>query len=196
MNRDEFRSPDEHQYATVIFVPHARAKYRKLKVSHRLIFSVMSVIASSLCLSVFFSFQYVRSVTDERIVRTAETQKLERSLNAANAQVVAANSEMALRLREIDALTQRVLREQRNREVQLTEMRAQYESLKALTAGQEKIAEAHRMILQHRPLSDRLIGIGLGFSVGVLSSLVASLLWIWLRSKPLSRGDADDFDVS
>ena len=29
----------DKRYSTIIFVPHARAKFRKLKVSHRLLFS-------------------------------------------------------------------------------------------------------------------------------------------------------------
>ena len=48
----------DKRYSTVIFVPHARAKFRKLKVSHRLLFSVLSLVTSSLCLSALFSIQY------------------------------------------------------------------------------------------------------------------------------------------
>jgi len=53
----------DKRYSTIIFVPHARAKFRKLKVSHRLLFSIISVITSSLCLSTFFSVQYFTSLS-------------------------------------------------------------------------------------------------------------------------------------
>ena len=53
----------DKRYSTIIFVPHARAKFRKLKVSHRLLFSLLSVVTSSLCLSTFFSVQYFTSLS-------------------------------------------------------------------------------------------------------------------------------------
>lgn len=53
----------DKRYSTIIFVPHARAKFRKLKVSHRLLFSVVSLVTSSLCLSTFFSVQYFTSLS-------------------------------------------------------------------------------------------------------------------------------------
>lgn len=192
MDLEEFDRRHGKRYATIIFVPHRNAKFRKLKISHRSVFSIISLLTSSLCLSVFFSTQYFVNLRNEQVLRSASTKTLERNLAAANAQVVASNNEMAKRLREVDALMQQVLREQRTREQQLLNMRAQYESLKALTAGQERIAEAHRTILQRRTLLDRVIEIGLGFSLGVLSSLVASVLWVWLRSKPVSSAEAAD----
>jgi len=51
------------RYSTIIFVPHARAKFRKLKVSHRTLMSVVSLVTSSLCLSTFFSVQYFTSLS-------------------------------------------------------------------------------------------------------------------------------------
>jgi len=72
----------DKRYSTIIFVPHARAKFRKLKVSHRLLFSVLSVVTSSLCLSTFFSVQYFTSLS-----QTHELSKLRvenRELQAAN----------------------------------------------------------------------------------------------------------------
>jgi murein DD-endopeptidase MepM/ murein hydrolase activator NlpD len=70
--------------STIIFVPHARAKFRKFKVSHRALFSAVSLITSSLCLSTFFSFQYFASIS-----RTHELSKLKREnieLQKANAE--------------------------------------------------------------------------------------------------------------
>lgn len=61
----------DKRYSTIIFVPHARAKFRKLKVSHRLLFSLISLVTSSLCLSTFFSVQYFTSLS-----QTHELSKL------------------------------------------------------------------------------------------------------------------------
>ena len=63
----------DKRYSTIIFVPHARAKFRKLKVSHRLLFSIISLVTSSLCLSTFFSVQYFTSLS-----QTHELSKLRR----------------------------------------------------------------------------------------------------------------------
>jgi murein DD-endopeptidase MepM/ murein hydrolase activator NlpD len=74
----------DQRYSTIIFVPHARAKFRKLKVSHRLLFSLISVVTSSLCLSTFFSVQYFTSLS-----QTHELTKLRREnhdLQSANEQ--------------------------------------------------------------------------------------------------------------
>ena len=74
----------EKRYSTIIFVPHARAKFRKMKVSHRLLFSIISLVTSSLCLSTFFSVQYFTSLS-----QTHELSKLRREnkeLQSANEQ--------------------------------------------------------------------------------------------------------------
>jgi murein DD-endopeptidase MepM/ murein hydrolase activator NlpD len=74
----------DKRYSTIIFVPHARAKFRKLKVSHRFLFSLLSVVTSSLCLSSFFSVQYFTSLS-----QTHELSKLKREnreLQTANEQ--------------------------------------------------------------------------------------------------------------
>ena len=61
------------RYSTIIFVPHARAKFRKLRMSHRVLFSVLSFVATSLCLSTFFSYQYFTTLS-----QTQELSKLRR----------------------------------------------------------------------------------------------------------------------
>jgi murein DD-endopeptidase MepM/ murein hydrolase activator NlpD len=68
-----------NRYSTIIFVPHARARFRKLRVSHRAIFSLLTVITSSLCLSSFFSYQYFTTLsqTHELSKLRRENQKLE-----------------------------------------------------------------------------------------------------------------------
>ena len=69
------------RYSTIIFVPHARARFRKLRVSHRAIFSLLSVITSSLCLSSFFSYQYFTTLsqTHELSKLRHENQELEKA---------------------------------------------------------------------------------------------------------------------
>ena len=80
------------RYSTIIFVPHARAKFRKLKVSHRLLFSILSLVSTSLCLSTFFSVQYFTSLS-----QTHELSKLRREnreLQSANEEILSNNEEL------------------------------------------------------------------------------------------------------
>lgn len=63
----------DKRHSTIIFVPHARAKFRKLNISHRAFYSVVTLLTSSLCLSTFFSFQYFTSLS-----QTHELKKLHR----------------------------------------------------------------------------------------------------------------------
>jgi len=72
----------DNRYSTIIFVPHARAKFRKLKVSHRLLFSIVSVVTSSLCLSTFFSVQYFTSLSQNHELN--KLQRENRELRRAN----------------------------------------------------------------------------------------------------------------
>ena len=73
-----------NRYSTIIFVPHARAKFRKLRISHRTAFSIISILSLSLILSAFFSIQYFTSLS-----RSHELAKLKREnkdLQVANEQ--------------------------------------------------------------------------------------------------------------
>ncbi|HEY0789340.1 MAG TPA: M23 family metallopeptidase [Thermoanaerobaculia bacterium] len=72
------------RYSTIIFVPHARARFRKLRVSHRAIFSLLSVITSSLCLSSFFSYQYFTTLSQTHELAKLRRENLE--LEQANEQ--------------------------------------------------------------------------------------------------------------
>ena len=74
----------DKRYSTIIFVPHARAKFRKLKVSHRLFFSLISIVTSSLCLSTFFSVQYFTSLSQTH--ELSKLQRENRELQSANEQ--------------------------------------------------------------------------------------------------------------
>jgi len=94
------------RYSTIIFVPHARAKFRKLKVSHRLLFSLISLVTSSLCLSTFFSVQYFTSLS-----QTHELSKLRhenRELQTANEQFGKSVDSLRTKLRTVEDRTRKL----------------------------------------------------------------------------------------
>src|SRR6266513_3184967 len=96
----------DQRYSTIIFVPHARAKFRKLKVSHRLLFSIVSLISSSLCLSTFFSVQYFTSLS-----QTHELTKLRhenRELQTANEQFSKSVESLRTQLRTVEDRTRKL----------------------------------------------------------------------------------------
>ncbi len=96
----------DKRYSTIIFVPHARAKFRKLKVSHRLLFSIVSLITSSLCLSTFFSVQYFTSLS-----QTHELSKLRREnrdLQVANEQFSKSVESLRTQLRTVEDRTRKL----------------------------------------------------------------------------------------
>lgn len=94
------------RYSTIIFVPHARAKFRKLKVSHRLLFSIISLVSTSLCLSTFFSVQYFTSLS-----QTHELSKLRREnreLQTANEQFGKSVENLRTQLRTVEDRTRKL----------------------------------------------------------------------------------------
>jgi murein DD-endopeptidase MepM/ murein hydrolase activator NlpD len=96
----------DKRYSTIIFVPHARAKFRKLKVSHRFLFSVISIVTSSLCLSTFFSVQYFTSLS-----QTHELSKLRhenKELQVANEQFSKSVESLRTQLRTVEDKTRKL----------------------------------------------------------------------------------------
>ena len=96
----------DQRYSTIIFVPHARAKFRKLKVSHRLLFSLVSLLTSSLCLSTFFSVQYFTSLS-----QTHELSKLRsenRELQTANEQFSKSVESLRTQLHSVEDRTRKL----------------------------------------------------------------------------------------
>jgi murein DD-endopeptidase MepM/ murein hydrolase activator NlpD len=96
----------DQRYSTIIFVPHARAKFRKLKVSHRLLFSVVSILTSSLCLSTFFSVQYFTALS-----QTHELSKLRhenKDLQTANEQFSKSVESLRGQLRTVEDRTRKL----------------------------------------------------------------------------------------
>ena len=96
----------DKRYSTIIFVPHARAKFRKLKVSHRLLVSLVSLVTSSLCLSTFFSVQYFTSLS-----QTHELSKLRvenRELQSANEQFSKSVESLRTQLHTVEDRTRKL----------------------------------------------------------------------------------------
>jgi len=96
----------DKRYSTIIFVPHARAKFRKLKVSHRLLFGLVSLVTSSLCLSTFFSVQYFTSLS-----QTHELTKLRhenRELQTANEQFSRSVESLRTQLHTVEDRTRKL----------------------------------------------------------------------------------------
>ena len=186
MDKAEFdRRYGPRGYMQVIWVPHANAKFRKLKVSHRLVFAVLALLVSSFGLITLFSVMYLFQLRDDVYAHRASTEALERELTEANQRV-------STSFHHLEVFTQRLIREQRLREQQVKELQARYDSLRPLTEGQERIAEAHRAILQQRTVQERVTEIGLGFGMGVLSSLLATVIWVAVRKTTTATpGDLD-----
>jgi murein DD-endopeptidase MepM/ murein hydrolase activator NlpD len=93
----------DKRYSTIIFVPHARAKFRKLKVSHRLLFSIVSLVTSSLCLSTFFSVQYFTSLSQTH--ELSKLQRENRDLQTANEQFSKSVESLRTELQSVEAKT-------------------------------------------------------------------------------------------
>jgi murein DD-endopeptidase MepM/ murein hydrolase activator NlpD len=94
------------RYSTIIFVPHARAKFRKLRMSHRVLFSVLSFVATSLCLSSFFSYQYFTTLS-----QTHELSKLRREnrdLEVANEQFSRSVESLRTQIHSVEEKTRKL----------------------------------------------------------------------------------------
>jgi murein DD-endopeptidase MepM/ murein hydrolase activator NlpD len=94
------------RYSTIIFVPHARAKFRKLKVSHRLLVSVVSLVTSSLCLSTFFSVQYFTSLSQTHELSMLRHEN--RELQSANEQFGNSVESLRTQLRTVEDRTRKL----------------------------------------------------------------------------------------
>lgn len=96
----------DKRHSTIIFVPHARAKFRKVRVSHRALFSAVSLLTSSLCLSAFFSVQYFASIS-----RTHELSRLKhenRDLKQANAEFSKSVESLRGQLKSVEDKTRKL----------------------------------------------------------------------------------------
>src|SRR5450759_2216801 len=96
----------DKRYSTIIFVPHARAKFRKLKISHRFLFSMISLVTSSLCLSTFFSVQYFTSLSQTH--ELSKLQRENRDLQTANEQFSKSVESLRTQLRTVEDRTRKL----------------------------------------------------------------------------------------
>jgi len=96
----------DQRYSTIIFVPHARAKFRKLKVSHRLFFSIVSLVTSSLCLSTFFSIQYFTNLSQNH--ELSKLQRENRELQTANEQFSKSVESLRTQLHTVEDRTRKL----------------------------------------------------------------------------------------
>ncbi len=171
------------RYSTIILAPgHKDGKFKKLRISHRAIFSLLSFLTSSIMLAAFFLYSYFTASWQQVDISTTQSQVLQD-------EVVSATRQLGQSLVKLEKVTSALLDEQRRREQQLMETRRRYEALRALAAGQEKIAEAHRLILERRSAKERLIELLIAFLVGVMSSLAATWLWYLRNAKSLSEDE-------
>jgi len=96
----------DKRYSTIIFVPHARAKSRKMNVSHRLLFSIASLLTSSLCLSAFFSIQYFTSLSQTHELTKLRTENSK--LQSANEQFSQSVESLRNQLRGVEDKTRKL----------------------------------------------------------------------------------------
>ena len=96
----------DKRYSTIIFVPHARAKFRKLKVSHRVLFSMVSLVTSSLCLSTFFSVQYFTSLSQTNELTSLRREN--RDLQTANEQFSKSVESLRTQLQAVEEKTRKL----------------------------------------------------------------------------------------
>jgi len=96
----------DSRYSTIIFVPHARAKFRKLKVSHRLLISLISIATSSLCLSTFFSVQYFTSLSQN--YELSKLRRENKELQTANEQFSKSVESLRTQLRTVEDHTRKL----------------------------------------------------------------------------------------
>jgi len=94
------------KHATIIFVPHARAKFRKMRVSHRFLYTVVGLVTVSLLLSTFFTVQYFTSLS-----KTHELSKLRqenRNLQIANEQFSKSVESLRGQLKTVEEKTRKL----------------------------------------------------------------------------------------
>lgn len=96
----------DKRHSTIIFVPHARAKFRKLKVSHRVLYSIASLLTSSLCLSTFFSFQYFTSLSQGHELN--RLQRENKDLQTANEQFSKSVETLRTQLNSVEEKTRKL----------------------------------------------------------------------------------------
>lgn len=96
----------DKRYSTIIFVPHARAKFRKLRISHRFLLSIIAVLTSSLFLSTFFSVQYFNSLS--RSQELNQLKRENRNLQIANESFSKSVESLRGQLKDVEEKTRKL----------------------------------------------------------------------------------------
>ena len=101
-----------------------------------------------------------------------------------------ANDQMNEAFSKAEDITRALIDATEAREIELATLRERYATLEALVEGQEGIAKAHREILRSRTLTERIVEVGLGLFIGVISTLLgALLLGLWRIRRRQQRGN-------
>ena len=94
------------RFSTIVFVPHSRAKFRKVRISHRALATAGTVLTISLILSGWFSFQYFNTLS-----RTSELNRIRkenRELQASNDQFGRSIESLRSELNSVEERTRRL----------------------------------------------------------------------------------------
>lgn len=94
------------RFSTIVFVPHSRAKFRKLRISHRSLTALVLLIGTALGLSGWFTYQYFTTLS-----RTSELNRLKASnheLEAANHQFSQSIENLRAQLSEVEERTRKL----------------------------------------------------------------------------------------
>ncbi len=94
------------KHATIIFVPHARAKFRKMRVSHRLLYSIVGLVTFSILISTFFSVQYLNSLTQTHQLSSLKQEN--RDLQIANEQFSKSVESLRAQLKTVEEKTRKL----------------------------------------------------------------------------------------
>lgn len=94
------------RFSTIIFVPHARAKFRKLRVSHRVLGIASFLLGTSLVLSLFFSVQYFTSLSQSHELNLLKKEN--RELQLANEQFSKSVEDLQTELRSVEERTRKL----------------------------------------------------------------------------------------
>lgn len=94
------------RFSTIIFVPHARAKFRKLRISHRLLGTASFMLGGSLVLSLFFSIQYFTSLSQVHELNRLKSENSE--LQLANEQFSKSVEGLQTELKSVEERTRRL----------------------------------------------------------------------------------------
>jgi len=94
------------RFSTIIFVPHARAKFRKLRVSHRALVAIAALVTSSLLLSLFFSLEYFTTLSKGQ--ELAQLKRENRDLQRANEEFSKSVESLRGQLRTVEERTRKL----------------------------------------------------------------------------------------